>query len=107
MPKSKGTGKTEKMLDMVMATMMSVTEKVSAMDDRITGLALCIEPTQAKSARKSRSREHTKRREVSDHEEALFGSPLNTSVIHDGGTSYSQIFADTAVALKHQHALKN
>ena len=100
-PKSKGTGETnKKMLDMVMATMTSVTEKLSAMNKMITRLALCIEPTPAKAARKSCSWEHTKRREVSDHEEALFGSPLNTSVIHDGGTSYSQVFADTAVALK-------
>ena len=59
MPKSKGTGETnEKMLDMVMATKMSVTEKLSAMDDRITGLASRIGPTPAKSARKSCSREH-------------------------------------------------
>ena len=66
-PKNKGTvDANEKMLDMVMSTLTSVTEKLAAMDKRITGLASRIESTPAKSARKFRLREQTKRREVSD-----------------------------------------
>ena len=42
-----------------------------------------------------------KRRGIVDSEEALFASPTNTTaVIQEGGTSYSQVFLDTAVGLK-------
>ena len=64
-----------------MNTMNSVAEKLAMMDERITGLG--------KSARKSRPQEQTKRREVGDSEEALFGSPVNTNVIQEDRTSYS------------------
>ena len=36
---------------------------------------------------------------MGDPEEALFRLSVNTSVIHEGGMSYSQIFAYTEVAL--------
>ena len=89
------------MLDLVMNTMNNVTEKLTAMDDRITGLASRIDTTPAKTiSRKSRSREQSKRRGVTDTEEALFASSTGVSVIQEGGTSYSQVFPDTAVALK-------
>ena len=84
-----------------MNTMNNVTEKLSVMDDRITGLASGIDTTPAKTVnRKSHSREQSKRRGVTDTEEALFASPTGVSVIQEGGTSYSQVFPDTAVALK-------
>ena len=91
----------EKMLDLVMNTKNNVTEKLTALDDRITGLASRIDTTPAKTvSRKSRSREQSKRRGVTDTEEALFASPTGVSVIQEGETSYSQVFPDTAVALK-------
>ena len=66
------------MLDFVMNTMTNVTEKLKAMDERITGLASCIDVTPAKSiTRKSHSREQTKRRGIADAEEVLFASPNN------------------------------
>ena len=72
------------------------------MSELKTEFALKIELTPAKPiVYKSRSREQMKRREIVDSEEALFVSPTNTTtVIQEGGTSYSQVFPDTAVALK-------
>ena len=90
----------EKMLDLVMNTMNNVTEKLTAMDDRITGLASRIDTPAKTVSKKSCSREQSKRRGVTDTEEALFASPTGVSVIQEGGTSYSQVFPDTAVALK-------
>ena len=89
-------------MDIMLNTMNSVTEKLASMDERITGLASRIYTLTAKTmTRKSHSREQTKRQGVSKSEEALFGSPVTTHVlIRDGGTSYSQVFSDTAVALK-------
>ena len=100
-PKNKSSGDmNDKMMDMVMTTMASVSEKLAAMDECITGLASCIEPTPEKSTRKSHSREQTKRRDLGDHDEALFGSPTNVNVIQEGRAAYAQTFPDTAVALK-------
>ena len=100
-PKNKSLGDmNEKMMDMVMTTMASVSEKLAVMDECITGLASRIEPTPAKSARKSHSREQTKMCDLGDHDEALFGSPTNVNMIQEGGTAYAQTFPDTAVALK-------
>ena len=77
--------------------MSNVTKKLAAMDEQIAGLASLIEVMPAKSG----SREQTKRRGIADREEALFASLTNTAaVIQEGGTSYSQVFPDTAVALK-------
>ena len=89
-------------MDLMPNTMNSVTEKLASMDERISGLASRIDtPIIKPSTRKSRSREQVKRRGVSESEEALFGSPpLTHPVIQDGGTAYSQVFADTAVAIK-------
>ena len=75
-PKGKVGELQDKMLDLVLNTMTNVTEKLSAMDDRITGLASHIDATPAKaSTRKSRLREQSKRRGVTEAEEALFASP--------------------------------
>ena len=86
-----------KIMDMVMTTMASVSEKLAAIGKRNTGLASRIEPTPAKSARKSCSREQTKRQDLGDHDEALLGSPINVNLIQEGRTSYAQTFPDTAV----------
>ena len=100
-PKGKNTECHEKMLDLVMNTMNNVTEKLAAMDERITGLASRIDVTPAKSStRKSHSREQKKQRGIADTDEALLASPTATAVIQEGGTSYSQVFPDKAVALK-------
>ena len=78
--KGKAADSQEKMMDLMFNTMNSV-----------------IKP----STRKSHSQEQVKRRGVSESEETLFGSPpLTHPVIQDGGTAYSQVFADTAVAIK-------
>ena len=51
----------DKILDLVRNTMNNVTEKLLAMDERITGLASLIDVTPAKFvARKSRSHEQIK-----------------------------------------------
>ena len=100
-PKNKSSlDMNDKMMDMVMNTMTLVVEKLAAMDEHITGLASHTQLTPAKFARKSCSQEQTKRRDVEDSEEALYASLVNTNVIQVGRTSYSQIFADTTVALK-------
>ena len=55
-PKGKAVDTSGKMLDLVMNTMSNVTEKLVAMDERITGLASKIELMPAKpTVRKSRS----------------------------------------------------
>ena len=89
-------------MDIMLNTMNSVTEKLMSMDERITGLASRIDTLTAKTTtRKSRSHEQTERQGISESEEALFGSPVTThALIRDGWTSYSQVFSDTAVALK-------
>ena len=100
-PKGKVGESQDKMLDLVLNTMTNVTEKLSAMDDRITGLASRIDATPAKAAtRKSRPREQSKRRGVTEVEEALFASPTGAPLIQEGGTSYAHVFPDTAVAVK-------
>ena len=87
-PKGKVGESQDKMLDLVLNTMTNVTEKLSAIDDRIIGLASCIDATPAKaSTRKSRPREQSKRRGVIDAEEALFASPTGAPLIQEGGTS--------------------
>ena len=76
-PKGKAPGSHEKMMDMMLSMMNSVTEKLASMDERISRLALCIDtPATKTSTRKSHSREQVKRRGVPDNEETLFGSPL-------------------------------
>ena len=79
------------MLDLIMNMMSNVTEKLAAIDERITGLASKIEVTPANPAKRG----------IADTDEALFASPTNmTAVIQEGGNSNSQVFLDTAVALK-------
>ena len=101
-PRGKPADSHEKMMDMMLNTMNSVTEKLASMDERISGLTARIDtPAVKPSTRKSRSREQVKRRGTPDKEEALFSSPVAAhAVIQEGGTAYSQVFADTAVAIK-------
>ena len=101
-PRGKPADSHEKMMDMMLNTMNSVTEKLASMDERISGLTARIDtPAVKPSTRKSRSREQVKRRGRPDKEEALFSSPVAAhAVIQEGGTAYSQVFADTAVAIK-------
>ena len=100
--KGKAPDSHEKMLDLMMNTMTNMTEKLAAMDEHINGMASYIKVTPAKSTTpKSHSLEQTKRREMADAEEPLFASPTNTTAgIQEGGTTYSQVFPDTAAALK-------
>ena len=101
-PRGKTADSHEKMMDMMLHTMNFVTEKLASMDERISGLASRIDTLAVKpSAWKSRSREQVKRRGTPDKEEALFSSPVAAhAVIQEGGTAYSQVFANTAVAIK-------
>ena len=98
--KGKAADSHDKMMELMLNTMNSVTEKLASMDERISGLASRMDtPTIKPSTRKSCSQEQVKRRGISESEAALFGSPPTThAVIQDGGTAYSQVFA--AVAIK-------
>ena len=60
-PKGKAPDSHEKMMDMMLSTMNSVTEKLASMDERISGLASRTDtPATKTSTRKSRSREQVK-----------------------------------------------
>ena len=101
-PKGKTLDSQDKMLYVMMNTINSVTEKLAAMGEHISGLTSRMgTPPVKMTTRKSRSRKQTKRRGVSESDEALFGSPLtNHALIQDRWTWYSQVFSDTVVALK-------
>ena len=96
-------GSNDKVLDLVMSTMSTFTAKLNAVEARLTGLSSRVEDTPFQSEkRKSRSRDKTKRIEISDEEEEV---NLQTVTSHpivtlEDRTRYTQVFPDTAVMSK-------
>ena len=105
-PKGKGAGETstqDKMLETMLSTMNSFSEKLMAMEQRISGLAAPGESSRSGTSviRKSRSREKIRRIEISDDEDKpSFLSPEREVVQAKDGTTFAKVFADTAVAIK-------
>ena len=96
-------GNNDKVLDLIMSTMSTFTAKLNAMEARLTGLSSRVEGTPVQpEKRKSRSRNKAKRIEISDEEEDV---NLQTATFHpivtlEDGTTYTQVFLDTAVMSK-------
>ena len=105
-PKGKGAGETstqDKMLETMLSTMNSFSEKLMAMEQKISGFAGPGESSRSGTSviRKSRSREKIRRIEISDDEDELsFISPEREVVQAKDGTTFAKVFADTAVAVK-------
>ena len=105
-PKTKPANETssqDKMLDAVLATMSSFTDKLTSMESRLTGLASRLNETSSQKApsRKSCARDQSKKRETPDEDDTpLFSSPGGTFVRNDAGDSYLKTFPDTAVLVK-------
>ena len=90
----------DKMLDLVMSTMSTFTEKLNAMEARLTGLSSCVESTPMQGETwKSRSRDKVKRIEISDEDNEMSLQTVTSrpTVTLEDGTAYIQVFADTAV----------
>ena len=89
-----------KMLDLVMSTMSTFTEKLNAMEARLTGLSSRGESTPMQGeTRKSRSRDKVKRIEISDEDDDMSSQTVTSclTVTLGDGTAYTQVFADIAV----------
>ena len=99
-PSTSGSSQ-DKMMELMLASMSSFTEKLAAMEEHITGLTeKSQENTQeSTSNRKSRSREKSKKREHSDERQSI--QTTHAVIQSDTGIAYSKVFPDTAVALKH------
>ena len=97
------TAQGDKVLDLVLNTMSTFTDKLSAMEEKISGLSSHMDSSaEATPARKSRSREKTKRPEpvdTSDDRLSLFstGSSLHSG---DHSATFTQTFPDTVVTFK-------
>ena len=94
----------DKMLELVMQTMTGFSDKLSAMEVKITGLTSgCAKITDnSGGTRQSRSREKAKRSglfQADESETTLFSPPLPGTNGNDN-TTYTQTFADTAVIVK-------
>ena len=101
-PKSKGSVEpSEKMYEMMMSTMSSFTDKLSAMENRISGLASQFDDpnlTQRSTGRKSRS--HSKRRKTDEDDINTLTSPVRDLVQAQDGSLFQKTFPDTAVMIK-------
>ena len=100
-PKGKSvayTSNQDKMMEIMLASMSTFTKKLTAMEERITGLTNGKEEGES-SARKSRSREKKKRKSIDESQEPTFMSP-HPVLQSDEGVSYSCVFSDTAVTFK-------
>ena len=90
-PKSKAASagpSQDKMMELMLSSMSSFSEKLAAMEERISSLAeKPQESVQESHSRKSRSREKSKTREPSEDRQDT--------------VTYSKVFPDTAVVLKH------
>ena len=103
-PKSKPSTSAQpqdKMMELMLASMSSFTEKLAAMEERITGLTERPQENLQEPAGvcKPRSREKSKKREPSD--ERLNIQTTHAVIQSDTGVSYSKVCPDTAVVLKH------
>ena len=92
--KNKSTNETvsqEKMLDVVLATMSSFTDKLTSMESCLSGLASRFDETTShkSSSRKSRSRDQSKKWDPPDEDDTpLFASPGGTILRNESGDSY-------------------
>ena len=104
--KNKSSNKTlsqDKMLDIVLATMSSFTNKITSMESHLSGLASLFDetPSQKSSSKKSHSRDQSKKREPPEEDDTpLFASLGGTILKNDSGDSYLKTFPDTAVLVK-------
>ena len=95
----------EKMLDMVIQTMTGFTDKLTAMEEKISGLSSRVDSSKGETSttkHQSRSCEKGKRMELfaeREDETSLF-SPLETPQAGNENSTYSQTFPDTAVLVK-------
>ena len=93
----------DKVLEMVMSTMNSFSEKLSAMEERLSNIATPVDGTRLEkcTTRKSRSREKIKRIEISDDDEKPTVLSPSQNIVHgQDGTAFLKVFPDTAVAVK-------
>ena len=89
----------DKMMELMLALMSSFSEKLAAMEERISSLAdKPQESVQESHSRKSRLREKSKKCEQSEDRQDSYVPNLVQS---DTGVTYSKVFSDTAVVLKH------
>ena len=106
MPKNKSSNETltqEKMLDVVLASMSSFTDKLTSMESRLSGLALWFDetPVQKTSNKKSRLQYHSKKQYPPEEDDTpLFALPGGTILKNDAGDSYLKTFPDTVVLVK-------
>ena len=89
----------DKMMELMLSSMSSFSEKLAAMEERISSLAdKPQESVQEPHLRKSRSREKSKKREQSEDRLDTVAANLVQS---DTGVTHAKVFPDTAVVLKH------
>ena len=102
MPKGKAASagpSQDKMMELMLSSMSSFSEKLAAMEERISSLAdKPQESVQESHPCKSCSREKSKKREPSEDRLDTVASNL---VQTDTGVTYAKVFPDTAVVLKH------
>ena len=102
MPKSKSTvnlASQDKMMEAMLASMSSFTEKLTAMEERISRLTKVQEVGET-TVRKSRSREKKRRESTEESHEPTFATP-HPVLQSEEGVSYSCVFSDTAVTFKY------
>ena len=81
----------DKMLDLVMSTMSTFTEKLNTMEARLTGLSSRIESTPMQGeTRKSRSHDKVKHIEISDEDDEMSSQTVTSrpTVTLEDGTAY-------------------
>ena len=101
MPKSKSTANPtsqDKIMEAMLASMSSFTEKLTAMEERISVLTK-VQGDGENIVRKSRSREKKKRDSTDESHEPTFATP-HPVLQSEEGVSYSHVFSDTAVMFK-------
>ena len=101
-PKSKGSVEpSEKIYEMMMSTMSSFIDKLSAMENRISGIASRLdEPNLVQRSTGRKSHSHSKRRQPEEDDGHTFTSPARDLVQTQDGSIFQKTFADTAVMLK-------
>ena len=103
-PKSKidNENSQDKTLDLILNTMTTLKQKLGAMDERICGLAQQIKPSSKTSTCKSRSRDQTKRRTITELDDDNVAQSSQGAPAAQGSarTLFTQTFSDTAVTFK-------
>ena len=88
----------DKMMEVMLASMSSFTEKLTAMEERMSGLTKVQEVGET-TVRKSRSHEKKRRESTDESHEPTFATP-HPVLQSEEGVSYSRVFSDTAVTFK-------